>query len=128
MQKEFNYNEIQTLVNALNEEEFLLLKEAVNERNIEEYGLRIGEIDPDSRVVDQDEIIIAGHTFLYGEKQIDYIRKNLDKELEEGTTDTQTYRPIIKYKEETPEVKISEKSREICADIVCGLDHKQKVK
>lgn len=52
MKRDFSYDEIDSLVNAFSEEEFSMLKEAINERNLEEYGVGIGEIDLDNRVVD----------------------------------------------------------------------------
>ena len=88
MKKKFSYEEIKTLVNAFDENEFSLLKDAVNERNIEEYGTEIGEIDPNNKVVDSEEVIIDGHRFLYGQKQIDEIRK--DKKVK-----SKSYRPFI---------------------------------
>lgn len=111
MKRDFSYNEIDSLVNSFSEEEFSMLKEAVNERNLEEYGVGIGEIDPNNRVIDNEEVIINGHTYLYGQKQIDYI---MDEIKEEGLPEQAFV--MVKKNNGHGELNITSGSRKACAD------------
>lgn len=106
MKRDFSFEEINSLVNTFSEEEFSMLKEAVNERNLEEHGVGIGEIDPDNIVIDNEDVIINGHTYLYDEKQIDYLSEKLKEDEFSGNS----FRMVKKSSGPT-KVKITEKSR-----------------
>ena len=123
MQKEFSYEEIKALVNTLNEKKFNLLKEAINERDIEENNIGLDDVNSIHQVAKENQLDINTPTFLYDEQQIDYVLENLDKELDDENTQRKAYRPIIKESGEFSEIKISEKSREICTDMILGLDY-----
>ncbi len=106
MKRDFSFEEINSLVNTFSEEEFSMLKEAVNERNLEERGVGIGEIDPDNIVIDNEDVIINGHTYLYGEKQIGY----LGEKLKDGEFSGNSFR-VVKKSSGPTKVKITEESR-----------------